>query len=233
MTRGKAFSHALADLSTSSIQVGHHLEVPILFPPPFLDKLFLVSINLGCSTAQYSPSSKTHLSSLVFIFDDCERSPFPFRRMADPVSVAGLAVSVVSLGIQVSGGITTYIDSLSCRDKDIASIRQQNASLQKSLEVIEASLPQFHRKHHPATTAVHECLDSSKNELSTLESLISDLTSCDQFAKSRKDKFKSQGKRLLYPFSRPKVKELETRICNTNSALQLALQTLGLFVDPI
>lgn len=153
--------------------------------------------------------------------------------MADPLSAAGLAVGVLSLGIQVSGGVTTYIDSLSCRDKDIASIRRQNASLQKSLEVIRESLSQFHRKHHPATTAVHECLDSCKNELSALESLISDLTSCDQFATSQKDKFKSQGKKLLYPFSRPKVKELETRICNTNSALQLALQALGLFVDLI
>ena len=151
--------------------------------------------------------------------------------MSDPLSAAGLAVGVVSLGIQVSQALTTYIDALNCRERDIASIRQQNGSMQKSLAAIQTSLSQFQSNHQTATAAVHECLGSCKTELSALESLVSDLTTRGQFTTSRKDKFKSQGKKLLYPFSRPKVKELETRICNANATLQLALQTLGLFVN--
>ncbi|RYP92826.1 hypothetical protein DL770_000997 [Monosporascus sp. CRB-9-2] len=151
--------------------------------------------------------------------------------MADPLSVAGLGIGVVSLGLQVSRGITTYMDALNCRDKDIASLRQQNDSLRKTLQVVETSLSQFQRDHRFATTVVHECLDSCKKELNALESLVADLTACDQSTTSRKNKFKNQGKKLLYPFSRPKVEHLEIRIYNANASLQLVLQTLGLSVS--
>ncbi|KAH7141998.1 hypothetical protein EDB81DRAFT_899466 [Dactylonectria macrodidyma] len=151
--------------------------------------------------------------------------------MADPLSVTGLAIGVVSLGLQVSGAITTYIDALNCRDKDIASVRQQNDSLQKTLQALESLLSQFQRDHQVATTAVHECLGSCKKELNAMESLVAEVTACDQSASSRKNKFKNQGKKLLYPFSRRKVEELEIRISNANATLQLALQTLGLVVS--
>ncbi|KAH6894747.1 hypothetical protein B0T10DRAFT_536780 [Thelonectria olida] len=106
--------------------------------------------------------------------------------MADPLSVAGLGIGVVSLGLQVSGAIMAYIDALNCRDKDIASVKQQNSSLRKTLQIIETSLSQFH--------------------------LIADLTVCRQSTTSRENKFKNHGKKLLYPFSRPKAEKLEARL---------------------
>lgn len=148
--------------------------------------------------------------------------------MADPLSVAGLAISVISLGIQVSGGITTYIDGLNCRDQDIASVRQQNDSLVKIVQVVETSLSQLENDHQVATATTRECLQSCTKEIEALESLVSDLTACDQFTTGRRDKIKNKGKKLLYPFSRPKLEQLETRLHNANATLQLALQTLGL-----
>lgn len=150
--------------------------------------------------------------------------------MADPLSVAGLAAGVVSLGLQVSGGITAYIDALSCRDQEITSVRQQNDSLRKTLQVVETSLSRFQGDHQVATAAVHECLDLCKIELGALHSLIIDLTTCDQSATtgSRISKIKNQSKKLLYPFSRRKMEQLETKLQHVNTILHLALQTLGL-----
>jgi hypothetical protein len=148
--------------------------------------------------------------------------------MADPLSVAGLAVGVVSLGLQVAGGITDYVDALNCRDQDIVSVRQQNDSFRKTLQAVKTSLSQFKSDHQDATVTVHECLDLFKRELQALEGLVVNLTSCDQSTNGRRNKIRNKGKKLLYPFSRPKLKQLETRLRHANAALQLALQTLGL-----
>jgi cysteinyl-tRNA synthetase len=144
------------------------------------------------------------------------------------VTFAGLAVGVVSLGLQVAGGITGYIDALHFRDQDISSVRRQNDRLQKTLRVVETSISQLQCDHQDATAEVQECLNSCNNELKALESLVANFTACDQSTTGQKIKIKDKGKKLLYPFSRPKLEQLETKLRDANAALQLALQTLGL-----
>ncbi|KAK3297421.1 uncharacterized protein B0H64DRAFT_392114 [Chaetomium fimeti] len=152
--------------------------------------------------------------------------------MADPLSVAGLAMGVVSLGIQVSQGITTYIDALNCRDQDLLSVRERNNSLRQTLQVVERSRSQLEDDHQVATAAIRECLDSCNKELGVLEDLVIYLTACDQSnTASLIGKVRNKSKKLLYPFSRPKLEQLETRLRNANAALQLALQILGLSVS--
>jgi hypothetical protein len=149
--------------------------------------------------------------------------------MADPLSVAGLAAGLVSLGLQVCGGITKYMDALDCREQDIASVRQQNLSLQKTLHVVETSLAQLQPDHQTAAAAVSSCIDGCRNELEALVTLMADLAGSSQpTAVGRRDKLRNQGKKLLYPFSRPKLEQLETTLRNANATLQLALQALGL-----
>lgn len=150
--------------------------------------------------------------------------------MADPLSVAGLAFAVVSLGLQVTGGITHYFDALNSRDQDIASARQQNDTLQKTLQVVETSISRLQHDHNAATAALHECLDSCKKELQALEHIVAELVDCDQATSSRRNNIRNRGKRLLYPFNRPKLEQIATRLHHINATLQLALQTLGLSV---
>lgn len=150
--------------------------------------------------------------------------------MANPLSVAGSAVAVVSLGLRVTGGITEYIDALHSRDQYIAAVRQKNDTLRKTLQVVEASLSrlQLQGDHQAAAQVVRECLDTSIKELKALEDLITELTIGDPSLPRRESKLKTQGKKLMYPFSRPKLEQLGTRLGHINAALQLALQTLGL-----
>lgn len=148
--------------------------------------------------------------------------------MADPLSVAGLAAGLVSLGLQVSGGITQYLDALDCREQDISSARQQNESLRKVLPVIEASLSQLQSDHHTATAAAQACLDSCKTSFKALQDLVTDLTGPDQANSGKRSKIASHGRRLAYPFKRPKLQQLEGKLRSANAALQLALQALEL-----
>ncbi len=89
--------------------------------------------------------------------------------MADPFSLAGLALGVASLGLQVCGGITTYLDAVQCRKKDISSVRQHNDVLNNTLQAIETSLSRLQPNYQLSTTAILGCLESCKNELNALE----------------------------------------------------------------
>ncbi|RBA12698.1 hypothetical protein FPRO05_04148 [Fusarium proliferatum] len=149
--------------------------------------------------------------------------------MADPLSVAGLALAVVSLGLQVTGGITDYFDSLKSRDQDIASIIQQNDTLKKTLQVIESSISRFQNDHRTATEALRQFLDSSNDELKVLEGMVATLTTDDQGSSTgRRTKARNKGKKLLYPFHRPKLEQMATKLHHINATLQLGLQSLGL-----
>ncbi|VTT72410.1 unnamed protein product [Fusarium fujikuroi] len=151
--------------------------------------------------------------------------------MADPLSVAGLALAVVSLGLQVTGGITDYFDSLKSRDQDIASIIQQNDTLKKTLQVIESSISRFQNDHRTASEALRQFLDSSNDELKVLEGMVAMLTTDDQGATDRRTKARNKGKKLLYPFHRPKLEQMATKLHHINATLQLGLQSLGLSVS--
>ncbi len=148
--------------------------------------------------------------------------------MADPLSIAGLAAGLVSLGLQVSGGITQYVDALDCREADIASAKQLNDCLQKTLQFIEESLSDFRNDHLAATAVVQACLETCKANLRALQSLLAELAGPDQTHIGRRSRIQNRGKKLLYPFSRPKLQQLETSLRNANATLQSALQALGL-----
>ncbi len=151
--------------------------------------------------------------------------------MADPLSIVGLAAGLVSLGLQVGGGIKTYLDALDCREQDMASVRQQNDTLAATLRTIETLLipSQLEPAHQKATEAVRDCLDSCRKELNSLSHLVTDLTGCSaSTAVGRRDRIKAEGKRVLYPFTRPKLDELGKRLHSANATLQLSLQMLNM-----
>ncbi|KAJ4220732.1 hypothetical protein NW760_011899 [Fusarium oxysporum] len=151
--------------------------------------------------------------------------------MADPLSIAGLALAVVSLGLQVTVSITDYFDSLKSCDQDIASIEKQNDTLRKTLQVIELSISRFQNDHRTATEALRQCLDSCKDELKALESMVATLITDNQDTAGRKNKARNKGKKLLYPFHRPKLEQIASKLHHINATLQLGLQSLGLSVS--
>ncbi|KAF5713071.1 ankyrin repeat-containing protein [Fusarium mundagurra] len=151
--------------------------------------------------------------------------------MADPLSVAGLALAVVSLGLQVTGGITDYFDSLKSRDQDIASVMQQNDTLRKTLQIIESSISRFQNDHRTETEALRQFLDSSNEELRALESMVATLITNDQGTTGRRNTARNKGKKLLYPFHRPKLEQMATKLHHINATLQLGLQSLGFSVS--
>lgn len=148
--------------------------------------------------------------------------------MADPLSIAGSAVGLVSLGIQVCSGITIYLDSIKCRPGDIAYVKQQVQSLEAIVRVIETILPKVDPSHQIPITAVVGCLRSCEAELDNLRSFITKLTGGDTTPTNFRGEIQKQTRKLTYPFDRPKLDELRNKLITANGLFQTALQCLNL-----
>jgi hypothetical protein len=56
--------------------------------------------------------------------------------MADPLSIIGTAAGLVSLGLQVYGGIKDYLDAIQTSQEDIAGIHRHATGLKDALDAI-------------------------------------------------------------------------------------------------
>ncbi|KAK6197682.1 hypothetical protein LQW54_010691 [Pestalotiopsis sp. IQ-011] len=144
--------------------------------------------------------------------------------MAEAFGIAGSAVGIVSLGLQLYGGITTYFDALEGREDDLASARAQLDSLRGSLVTIQSALPPLASASATATAStgsgtvppiVREC----EKELSQLDTLLQELAGSSTSSKKLKDRVKT----LRFPFRRDNLMKLEDRLHKTNAVFQTAL----------
>jgi len=92
--------------------------------------------------------------------------------------MANLLIGVVSLGLQVAKGIK-YIDALKDRVDELASIRQEAALLENTLQIIDKRLSHLCNEHLDAVETVQRCLSSCKKPFDDLKALVSEL-SCSE-----------------------------------------------------
>lgn len=141
--------------------------------------------------------------------------------------MAELALGAVSLGLQVCNGIIVCLDAVKSRGHDIETVERKTLSVQHVLESIQGFLSRT-KKAFPANPNVTECIASCDIELKALESLVAGLVGCSSATPDWLPKVKTLAKKLSYAFDRPKLQQLETRLDQTISALQLAVQLLNL-----
>ncbi|KAK4224141.1 hypothetical protein QBC38DRAFT_25931 [Podospora fimiseda] len=150
--------------------------------------------------------------------------------MADPISLVGLTAGLVSLGLQISEGAFKFIDALKCRKEEIASTRRQVDDFKSLITSIETAAQQFQTGYPTIKIAVLNCINSCKTELTGLESFLVELIEQDPSTTGLRAHLKSHGKKLVYPFERPKIEKLEKTLDSANGKLLLVLQTLGIQV---
>ncbi|KAK7972639.1 hypothetical protein PG988_006773 [Apiospora saccharicola] len=149
--------------------------------------------------------------------------------MADPLSVAGLAAGLVSLGLQLTGGITNYLDAVKCRGKELASARGHNESLRQTIAVLEATVAKTQIPQPASFQIVDHALKPTKTQLKALEDLVDDLAGCD--TGTWKSKLSNKSRKLWYAFDRSKIQQLATQLSQANMTLSIALQVLGVDVS--
>lgn len=149
--------------------------------------------------------------------------------MADPLSLAASAAGLLSLGIQVTQGISKYLDALKGRREDLDAVRRKNDALGHILDSVKSTVssPQPLDRPH---AAVADCIATCEGELEGLETLVAQLAGCKN-AQTWKARLQNQSKKLSYPFKQSKVQQLSQRLDQVNGTLQVALGGLGMYVS--
>ncbi|KAK7979928.1 microtubule associated protein- variant [Apiospora arundinis] len=146
--------------------------------------------------------------------------------MADPLSLAASVAGLVSLGLEVTRGISSYLDAIECRSGELSWARQQNDVLANTIDVIERSTKRLEHVSPDAAAVATRSLDLCKDSLNTLESFVAQLA--DSNVRTWRSRLKDKAAKLRYAFDRPKVQQLSARVSQTSSTLQLAVDGLGL-----
>ncbi|KAK8001720.1 hypothetical protein PG991_013942 [Apiospora marii] len=143
---------------------------------------------------------------------------------AEAVGLAASVAGLVSLGLQVTGGIVAYLDALKNREEELASTKRQNDALVAALTAIKAASSRFQAQRHDE--AVTQSIQSCEAELRAVEELLADLASCD--TSTWRKRLKTKKRELGFKFDRTKMQQVAQRLHHANDILQLTLAGLEL-----
>ncbi|KAJ9157850.1 hypothetical protein NKR23_g745 [Pleurostoma richardsiae] len=150
--------------------------------------------------------------------------------MTDPVGIAGTVTGLVSLGLQVYGGVTEYLDAIEARKEDISAAARRAEILRVAIDGIRGASSKIGPKYDLTRSAVTAGIWSCKTELQSLSNLIAELRP-SMPPINLQEKLKEGAKKLHYPFRRRDLLRLEERLDKVNGMLQTALQALGLDIS--
>ncbi|KAH6654578.1 hypothetical protein BKA67DRAFT_691580 [Truncatella angustata] len=144
--------------------------------------------------------------------------------MGDAVGAVGTAAGLVSLGLQLYNGISTYLEALESRKDDLKSAQAQLTNLRRSLAVVDDVLPQLALIRGSAVDTVSSSLEQCKAELSQLDIFVKKLVGISASSST----FKERMKLLKFPFNRHNLAMLEERLHKTNNVFQTVISTFHL-----
>ncbi|KAF3810028.1 hypothetical protein GCG54_00002477 [Colletotrichum gloeosporioides] len=137
----------------------------------------------------------------------------------------GTVVGVVSLGLQVSAGISTYLDGVQCRKEDIGHTTRRCKSMDALLQQIKSLEGQLSVSTGANTSAMREAMTSAEMELSNLGDFTTKICAGNtaHSPDTAIERVRDQKSKLLYPFRKDHLYRLSARLDSANAALQSAL----------
>ncbi|KAI0549750.1 hypothetical protein F4679DRAFT_573349 [Xylaria curta] len=153
--------------------------------------------------------------------------------MADPLSIAGLVTGIISLGLQVAGGLSDYLDAVKGRPEELGSAKQQAAHMKDLILTIQDLLPQVKTTWPASANLIERHVQSCNTEISALNALLSELSQPALSNSGFRLKLAEQKQKLTYPFSRAHLSRLEERLIKVNGTLQTTLHATGLCVQQL
>lgn len=147
--------------------------------------------------------------------------------MSDPLSAAGSAVGITSLGIQVCQGLVWYLQSLDGRSQAIKETLEEIRTLISVFYSLNDILPKIDKRRCAETTAIRQCLRACVEKIGDLQQLLPKLGGPSSTASAR-DKMKSAGKALVYPFREEKLTSLRRSLQELLDCLQLTINVSSL-----
>ncbi|KAI1180360.1 hypothetical protein F4777DRAFT_598287 [Nemania sp. FL0916] len=146
--------------------------------------------------------------------------------MPDPIGIAGTSIGVVSLGLQIYGGLTKFLDAYANRDDQISRALEHLKHLESNLKIISNVIPDFESEHRASSDVVVLNLKRCKDEMISLQAELEKYES--SASASSKATITEAKKKLKYPFARTTIAELDDRLTRVLEYLSLAMIGLNL-----
>ena len=148
--------------------------------------------------------------------------------MADPLSVAGSVVGVISLGIQVTTSLVNFYNSYKGRESDIIHITEKLDGLLVILQSVKTTL--LGRKFHVDERSLIQSIETS---IKSCDEMIQELQQECQKIRAPSSRgttaaIKRAGRRLAYPFRQSTLLKLDEEIDELRANLSTALDVLQL-----
>ncbi|KAL3447357.1 hypothetical protein BJX65DRAFT_308083 [Aspergillus insuetus] len=139
--------------------------------------------------------------------------------MADPFSIAGSTVGVISLGLQVCGLLVTYCRSVNDTDQDIQSISNKAAGLRVPLKTLRDILEEYEfpdPETHPWTigsSAQSDIRADLKDKVQVIVAAIErPKASVDKYGPSTSQgldgRFRAGYKKLVYHYRKDTLRDM-------------------------
>ena len=148
--------------------------------------------------------------------------------MADPLSVAGSVVGLISLGIQVTQSLVNFYNSYKGREDDIMHMREKLDGLLVILQGVETTLSG--RKFHVDERNLIQSIETS---IKSCDGMIQELQhECQKISKPSSDgtraAIKLAGRQVTYPFRQSTLQKVDEDIDELRANLSTALDVLQL-----
>jgi hypothetical protein len=143
------------------------------------------------------------------------------------MEVAGTAVGIASLGIQVCQGLLFYYDSWKSYGSDISSTYNAIIDLSRTLILLKTTLQQQVDKERVGR--VGTCVNNCEDALLDLDKKRHSLQEYSQ-PEGLRQKMRSGLQRSWYPFRKEVLGSLKASVTDVQERLKLALQALELDV---
>ena len=146
--------------------------------------------------------------------------------MADPFSVAGSAVGVISLAITTCQGVISYYNSWDIQDQSISDAKEKIERLRSSLSALEEILPKI-ASSSAIAAEVDQCVLSCREGTARLQKFLG---KCRENAAplNFRDILRDCRQRAVFPFRQTSLDTLKKIVRDLEDSLGTALQVLQL-----
>ncbi|KAF4963188.1 hypothetical protein FSARC_8766 [Fusarium sarcochroum] len=147
--------------------------------------------------------------------------------MSDPVSVAGTAVGVVSLGIQVCKSLVSYLRSLEGRDQEIKAGLAEVETIVSIFYSLNGILPKVNESTLESTT-IRRCLRDSEMKLLEFQQFLIKLRGPQSALSSTIERMDDVRRLLIHPLRAGKLKSLHQSLQELLNNLNVATGLVSL-----
>ncbi|CAG7557563.1 unnamed protein product [Fusarium equiseti] len=145
--------------------------------------------------------------------------------MSDPLSVAGTAVGITSLGIQVCQGLIKYLRAVRGRKEEIAESVREVDRVVSLLSSVNRLVPRVGSANE--TAQLRDCLKNCHTELKNIETLLTELKDAQQSNKAMQ-RAANAMRSITYPFQQAKLTALRQSLRSVLHDLTLIISIVSL-----